>query len=170
MNFENFEASHHWLCNFKPRYSLVSRRISDIVTRHEIRNYETIEKSEKDFLNDFHEMAPNYLPSEILTTDQVGIQKEIHSSRTISIQGRKRIYGAVVSKNAATHSYTIQLTISLDGKLIEPMYLCLQDTNGKMGGSSEMSSTRKLQIWSSVAHSHYMIFFKRMKSLGLSFP
>ena len=31
------------------------------------------------------------------------------------------------------HSYTIQPTINLDGQLVGPMYLCLQETNGCMG-------------------------------------
>jgi hypothetical protein len=45
----------------------------------------------------------------------------------------KKTFGVVKSKNATTHSYTVQPTISLDGRLIGPMYLCLQEPGGKMG-------------------------------------
>ncbi|CAF5045695.1 unnamed protein product [Rotaria sp. Silwood1] len=64
---------------------------------------------------------------------QVGIEKELHSTRTLSFQGEKKTLGRVSSKNATTHSYTIQPTISLDGRVIGPMFLCLQETNGRMG-------------------------------------
>jgi hypothetical protein len=47
--------------------------------------------------------------------------------------GKKKIYGVVSSKNATTHSYTLQPSISLDGKVIGPILLCLQELHGKMG-------------------------------------
>ena len=37
-----------------------------------------------------------------------------------------------MSKNATIYSYTIQPIISLDGKLIGPMYLCLQEPKGRI--------------------------------------
>ena len=51
----------------------------------------------------------------------------------MSFSGEKETYGAVVSKNATTHSYTLQPIISLAGELVGPMYLCLQEMNGGMG-------------------------------------
>jgi hypothetical protein len=39
----------------------------------------------------------------------------------------------VASKNASTHSYTVQPTISLDGKQVGPILLCLQEPKGKLG-------------------------------------
>ena len=73
------------------------------------------------------------MPNEILNTDQVGIEKELHSTRTLSFQGEKKTLGSVASKNATMHSYTIQPTINLDGQLVGPMYLYLQEPNGNMG-------------------------------------
>ncbi|CAF5022839.1 unnamed protein product [Rotaria sp. Silwood1] len=63
--------------------------------------------------------------------NQVEIEKELHSTRTLSFQGEKKTLGRVSSRNATTHSYTIQPTISLDGRVIGPMFLCLQETNGR---------------------------------------
>ena len=65
-----------------------------------------------------------------MNTDQVGIEKELHSTRTLSIQGEKETFGSVLSKNAATHSYIVQRTISLYVKLAGSMSLCLQKPNG----------------------------------------
>ena len=59
--------------------------------------------------------------------------KETHSTRTLSFSGEKKTYGAVASKNATTHSYTLQPIISLAGELVGPMYLCLDEMNGRMG-------------------------------------
>ena len=73
------------------------------------------------------------MPNEILNTDQVGIEKELHSTRTLSFQGEKRTLGSVASKNATMHSYTIQPTINLGGQLVGLMYLCLQEPNDRMG-------------------------------------
>ncbi|CAF3324932.1 unnamed protein product [Rotaria socialis] len=69
----------------------------------------------------------------ILNTDQVGIEKEAHSTRTLSFGGEKKTFGTVASKNASTHSYTVQPTISLDGKQVGPILLCLQEPKGKLG-------------------------------------
>ncbi|CAF3401617.1 unnamed protein product, partial [Rotaria sp. Silwood2] len=73
------------------------------------------------------------ISSQILNTDQVGIEKEVHSTRTLSFGGEKKTFGAVASKHATTHSYTVQPMISLDEKQIGPVLLCLQEPKGKMG-------------------------------------
>jgi hypothetical protein len=40
---------------------------------------------------------------------------------------------------ATTHSYTIQPTVSLRGSLIEKLYICLQEINGKFGPQVQKS-------------------------------
>lgn len=92
-----------------------------------------IKKSEIDFLEKFNQLCGKYLPEEILNTDQVGIEKELYSTRTLSFQGEKKTFGSVTSKNSTTHSYTIQPIVSLAGKIVGPMYLCLQEPKGRMG-------------------------------------
>ena len=39
LDLENFVASNHWLSNFKTRHSIVSRRITNIVTHHEVKKH-----------------------------------------------------------------------------------------------------------------------------------
>ena len=68
-----------------------------------------------------------------MNTDQVGIEKELHSTRTLSIHGEKKIFRFVLSENTTTQSCTVQPTISLDGKPVGPMFLCLEESNGRMG-------------------------------------
>ena len=133
LNLENFVASCHWLSNFKARHSIVCRRITNIVTHHEIENFDEIQKSEDAFVKEFFALSPRYQANEIVNTDQVGIEREVRSTRTLSFLGEKKTFGAVGSKNACTHSYTIQPMISLDGELVGPMFLCLQEPTGRMG-------------------------------------
>ncbi|CAF3871051.1 unnamed protein product, partial [Rotaria sp. Silwood1] len=77
--------------------------------------------------HDFYTRSSHFRSSQILNTDQVGIEKEVHSTRTLSFGGEKKTFGAVASKHATTHSYTVQPIISLDGKQIGPILLCLQE-------------------------------------------
>ncbi|CAF1528770.1 unnamed protein product, partial [Adineta steineri] len=100
-----------------------------MVTRHDIENSHVVQKSKQDFLIQYYRLLSNYNPSEIINTDQSGVEKEVYSSRTLSAIGMKTIYGIVSSKNANTHSYTIQPSISLDGKVVGPILLCLQEVN-----------------------------------------
>ena len=133
MNLDDFQASITWLLEFKKHHGICSRKITNIVTKSEINNFDDIKRLEEELLQQFHQLSEKYLPKQILNTDQVGIEKELHSTRTLSIQGEKKTFGSVLSRNAATPSYTVQPTISLDGKLVGLMFLCLQEPNDRMG-------------------------------------
>ncbi len=101
-------------------------------TRHEIENSDEVEKSKKEFLLAYNKASSKYTASQIINTDQSGVEKEVHSTRTLSTKGEKKIFGIVASKNASTHSYTLQPSITLDGQVLGPVLLCLQEVNGKM--------------------------------------
>ena len=73
-----------------------------------------------------------YKPEEILNTDQIGLELEIHSTRTFSHEGEHVNLARVRSKNATTHSYTIHPMISLAGPLVGPIFLCLKEPKRKM--------------------------------------
>ena len=133
LDLENFHASHGWLAVFKQRHGIVSRRVTNIITRHEIENSDEVEKSKKEFLLAYNKVSSKYTASQIINTDQSGVEKELHSTRTLSTKGEKKTFGIVASKNASTHSYTLQPSITLDGQVLGPVLLCLQEVNGKMG-------------------------------------
>ncbi|CAF1086923.1 unnamed protein product [Adineta ricciae] len=118
----DFQAADSWIHNFKARHSICSRRITNIITKREILNADEILKSEEDFLKLFKKLSTKYKESRILNTDRVGIEKEQYSRRTLSYKGERKRFGVVKSKHAATHSYTVQATILLDGQLVGPMY------------------------------------------------
>ena len=132
LKLDDFQGSHYWLGNFKTRLKLVSSKITNFVSHHEVESFDAVQKSKVDFILEYSKLSSHYKPSEILNTDQRGVERKLHSSRTITFSGEKKTFGAVQSKNATTHSYTLQPTISLDEKLFDQIYLCLQEPNGKV--------------------------------------
>jgi hypothetical protein len=97
------------------------------VTKRQAENQETIRTSADQFIADVRKRLPQYEASEVINTDQSGIQLELHSTRTLSHKGEKVTIGSVRSINATTHSYTVQPTIALDGHLFSPLYLCWKE-------------------------------------------
>ena len=77
-------------------------------------------------------MLPYYNEDFVLNTDQAGLQLEFPSTRTLSYQGEKTTLATVRSVNATTHSYTVQPTITMSGKIFGPIYICLKEVNGRM--------------------------------------
>jgi hypothetical protein len=60
----------------------------------------------------------------------MGIQLEMASGRTLAFQGEKKVEAVVQSKNATTHSLTVQPLISASGKLSTPVLTCFYEPNG----------------------------------------
>lgn len=72
-------------------------------------------------------------PNNSINSDQAGFNYEMHSGRTLDIQGEKKVERIVQSKNAATHSFTIMPMVSASGELKIPTYVVLQESEGKFG-------------------------------------
>ena len=67
----------------------------------------------------------------IYNSDQSGFQLELHAGRTLARKGSKKVESVVQS--ATTHSYTIQPTISADGRLLSPLFIVLKEDSGTFG-------------------------------------
>ncbi|CAF2057276.1 unnamed protein product [Rotaria magnacalcarata] len=130
-----FEASEHWLRVFKHRHRICSRKITKLVIRHHAENTNAIIESADSFVRDAKREMQNYACEVVLNTDQVGLELELHLSRTLSYEGEKATMARVRSKNATTYSCTIQPMISAAGKLVGPLFLCLKESKGKMSES-----------------------------------
>ena len=130
-----FAASRHWITTFKHRHGIVSRKITKFVTKHALDDAEEIEQAAARFLKEAKAEMQEYRPTEIMNTDQVGLEKELYSTRTLSYQSEKLTVAAVKSKNAITHSYTVQPMINLAGEVVGPIYLCLKEPDGRISES-----------------------------------
>ena len=102
------------------------------MTKHHVEDEESIRTSADQFVADVRRRLPQYEEHEVLNIDQSGTQLEFHSTRTLIHRGEKVIIGSVRSVNATTHSYTAQPTITLDGYLLSPLYLCLKEPTGRL--------------------------------------
>ncbi len=90
------------------------------MTRHHTDDADAIIESADSFVADVKRQMENYAAEEILNTDQVGLELELHSTRALSHDGENVTVARVRSKHATTHSYTVQPMISLAGKLVGP--------------------------------------------------
>ncbi|CAF4766247.1 unnamed protein product, partial [Rotaria sp. Silwood2] len=84
IKLDDFHASHGWLENFKSHHRLTSLKITNFVSHHQVENREVIEKSKQNFILEFNKVSSHFKPSDIFNTDQTGVEKELHSNRTIS--------------------------------------------------------------------------------------
>ncbi|RWS00424.1 uncharacterized protein B4U79_05620 [Dinothrombium tinctorium] len=133
IQFINFNASRAWVLNLKNENKIVSRKITHVVTRHNERDQQAIMSSATNFLNEINGKIANYNKDYIFNTDQSGFKYTFYSTRTLSNAGESNTSVLVDSTNATTHSFTIQVMISLSGKVMEPFYICLQESGGTFG-------------------------------------
>ena len=151
-SFHKFVTSDTWILAFKHKYNTCSRKVtkvsvancresffnspiyvfSQFVTKREVMNEEEIKKLADQFVSDVRALLPKYNEDFVLNTNQSGFEFEIHSNRTLSRQGEKTTLSAVRSINEITHNYTVQPMISLSGKIVGPIYLCLKEPKGRI--------------------------------------
>ena len=103
-------------------------------------------------------MLPYYREDLILNTDQTGLQLELRSTRTLSHQGEKMTLVTVRSTNETTHSYTIQPTISMSGKIVGPVYLCLKEPGGRMSDNVKANLPKMKNVVVTCSASGKLIF------------
>jgi hypothetical protein len=90
------------------------------VTKRDATDEQTIRKSGEKLVDDVRKLIPRYNEDRNINTDQLSLEIELVWSRTLSVLGEKTTMVKARSKNESTHSYTVQPTISLSGKLIGP--------------------------------------------------
>ena len=69
----------------------------------------------------------------VLNMDQSQFEYEITSDRTLSMTMEKTTEATVSSLASTTHSYIIQVLISMSGCLEKKLYICFQEAGGKFG-------------------------------------
>ena len=89
-------------------------------------------RKKKIFLKKTEEVIPQFKTTHVLTADQSSFEYETLSMRT-PISGEKIALGQVTSWSAAPHSHTIMPILSMDGKLERPVFICLQESSGRLG-------------------------------------
>jgi len=113
-------------------HPLCGRKITKLVTKRQVDKDEDIRQSADQFVVQVQKILPKYNPDNVINTDQSGLQLELFSNRTLSFEGEHITVGKVQSINNTTHSYTIQPVISMSGRQIGPLFLCLKEASGHL--------------------------------------
>ncbi|KYQ56129.1 hypothetical protein ALC60_04952, partial [Trachymyrmex zeteki] len=119
--------------SFKKSHRIVSRKITKFATRRTIEDSVQLQNTANDFLKTMKPLIEQFGSENVFNFDQSGFQLEIHSGRSLSNQGVKKLECVVQSISSTTHSYTIQPIISCNGNLLSPSFIVLQETNGIFG-------------------------------------
>jgi hypothetical protein len=141
-----FTASHHWLFNFKKRYSICSRKVTKIVSRRETVDKSSIKRTADEFVNKVSKCISKYRLDAVLNADQSSFNYEIASNRTLSYVGEKAVYVSVNSINATTHSYTVMPIITAAGQLLNPVFVCLQEPIGRFPVTKNVFSPSNVML------------------------
>lgn len=126
-------VSASWLHEWKKRHGIVSRKVSQVWSTAKLEKAAETEAAAVEFRKLVLSKLGGRDPDMIMNIDQSGYQYEYFSERTLSFKGEHATPIAIRSMSRTTHSYTIQPTLSLSGKLQSPLFLCTQEPGGKMG-------------------------------------
>ncbi|KAF4532880.1 hypothetical protein B566_EDAN001484 [Ephemera danica] len=129
-DLENFTASKYFLWKFKNYYRLPSRKITTFVTQSKPQNTEKLMEEINDFREEINDVIEEKGPANVANTDQTGCNLEIRSGRTHDYKGVKKVEVLAQSISATTHSYTMQMTTTADGRVLPKTLMVLQERNG----------------------------------------
>ncbi|XP_036145093.1 uncharacterized protein LOC118646411 [Monomorium pharaonis] len=132
-NVAGFKASEKWVQRFKKAHNIVSRKITKFVTKKSLLSKPDLENKCETFIANVKYYINRFGVENIYNSDQSGFQLEFHSGRTLAQKGIKNVESTVQSISATTHSYTIQPTISADGRLLSPLFIVLKEITGTFG-------------------------------------
>ncbi|XP_036139694.1 uncharacterized protein LOC118644689 [Monomorium pharaonis] len=159
----DFKASNSWVEKFKRKHRIRQRKITRYVSEKESATIEETLASAENFRIQARHLILNFNPNFVINTDQTGIFKNsiifhifyivykifikydmFHKyflgcqyqstfNRTLAEQGSKQVFVQRQNINKTTHSYTAQYSITLDGKLLPLVFVCLQEPTGIFG-------------------------------------
>ncbi|XP_076544512.1 LOW QUALITY PROTEIN: uncharacterized protein LOC143305331 [Osmia lignaria lignaria] len=133
IDLSTFKAGKWWIFKFKKLHAIVSRKITKFVTYRERENSQEINTVIDNFIQVVKPNINSYGVENVFNSDESGFNLELHSGRTLAAKGSKTIEVVVQSISSTTHSYTIQPTVSANGKLLSPLYIVLKESSGQFG-------------------------------------
>lgn len=128
-----FKASANWLLKFKKAHRIVSRKVNKFITKKILESGPELETKANEFVADVKSCIQTIGLQNFYNSDQSGFQLEIHSGRSLAVEGEKQVQCVVQSVSSTTHSYTIQPLISATGQLLSPLFLVLKEPGGTFG-------------------------------------
>ncbi|XP_020292188.1 uncharacterized protein LOC109858896 [Pseudomyrmex gracilis] len=129
--FENFpfKASKAWIRKFKRQHRLKQQKITKYVSAKEAATIDEILAAADIFRKQTRIIIPNFHKDFIINIDQAECQYQSTCDRTLATQ-RKAGFVQDTNLNKISHSYTAQYGITMSGKILPRVFLCLQEAKG----------------------------------------
>ena len=144
----NFKASQGWVRNFKAQNRIGNRKITRVSSAATIGSAGEKLTAAADFVDRVRQhISLLFSRDQVFNTDQSGFEREMHRHHTLEFIGTQMVTGVAQSVSATTHSYTIQPTFSMDGLLMAPLLVILQESEGKFGPQVERTMYRSSELF-----------------------
>ena len=91
-----FKASRKWIYNFEKAHRIVSRKVTMFITRKTLEDKEVLKTKATEFVNEINPLVARFGPENLYNSEQSGLQLEIHSGRTLAIEGTRKVECTVV--------------------------------------------------------------------------
>ena len=93
LGFEDsqFEESDWWEWRFKRTHRITSRKFNKWITRKTLEDKEKLKVNTENFLNEVKPYITQYGRENVYNSDQSGFQLEMHSGRTLAIEGTRQV-------------------------------------------------------------------------------
>lgn len=128
-----FVASSRWLTDFMKNYRISNRRVIRYLSKKEIKSPEEIMKSAIQFQTLIQSISTDYNSDFIINTDQTGCEYRVNVSRTYTHTGEKAVELYIGDLNKIIHSYTAQYSLTKSGKILDKIFVCLQEPGDIFG-------------------------------------
>ena len=129
----NFKASKSWLHRFKVQNKIVSRKITNFLTKKQVDEKGQIKEQANVFVGDLKKYLTDKGVGKIFNTDQSGFNLEMTFGRTLALKGSTKVESLIQSKPSTTHSYTVQPIICSDGTICKKVLIVLKESTGQFG-------------------------------------
>lgn len=138
--------SYSFIHRFKKRHHIVSRKITRFTSVKSQMDDAKIKEDAEQFVKKVNHLIliDGYSPNNIWNTDQSRFEYEMTYGRTLEIEGTEEITAATAGSSQYTHSYSVQIHISMAGKLGKKMYIVFQEYPGGKFGPMVQKKVDKL--------------------------
>jgi hypothetical protein len=119
------------LKEFLKKFRISNRRVIRYLFKKEIKSPEEIMNSAIQFQTLIQSISTDYNSDFIINTDQTGCEYKVNVSRTYT--GEKTVELSIGDLNKVIHSYTAQYSLIQSGKLLNKVFVCLQEPGDMFG-------------------------------------
>lgn len=115
------------MTTFLREYRISNRRVVRYISKKEAISPGAVIQSAEQFQTLIQAISPDYKPDFVINTDQTSCEYRVNVSRTYTHTGEKLVELYIGDLNKVSHSYTAQYSLTKSGKLLNKVFVCLQE-------------------------------------------